>query len=145
MRKDEEQAFSHSVSLKPPQGLFSRIMRRLGLERQLRIVKNNLGLFSVLLATFLVLSFFAFIGLKHVLAESSFGPFLSLILSDPGIVLKYWHSFALSVLESVPGAYIALFLIPLALLLLFVRLVGARIEKFLLIMRSIHKHNHGYK
>ena len=123
----------------PPRGLFSRIIKRLKLEKQLRIVQRRLGFFAVLLGVFLFLSIFAFVGLKQVLAESGFGPYLSLIFSDPGIVLKYWDSFLLSVFESMPGAGIAIFLAALALLLLLVKLASSSLEKFYLVVKSVRK------
>ena len=51
-----------------PRGLFSRIIKRLGLEKELALVKGNLKFFTALLAMFLTLSVFALIGVKHVLA-----------------------------------------------------------------------------
>jgi hypothetical protein len=122
-----------------PRGLFSRIIKRLGLEKQLRIARKHLGFFTGALVVFLILSFLAFIGLKQVLAESSFGPYLSLIFSDPGVVLKYWHSFLFSIFESVPSASIAIFLAALALFLLFVKFSSSSLEKLCLVIKSIKK------
>ena len=65
--------------IKAPRGLFSRIIKRLGLERQLQIIKRNLGFFIGGLAVFVILSTFAIIGLREVLSESSFGPFVSFV------------------------------------------------------------------
>ena len=133
------------TAVTPPRGLFSRIISRLGLERELKLVRRHLGFFSAATAIFLFLSVFAFIGLKDVLAESNFGPFLALAFSDPSIVIKYWHSFSLSLFESIPGAALALLLLPLALLLLFVRFVSGSVQKFSDIMRSINKKQYGHK
>ncbi len=130
----------NSINLpKPPRGLFARIIRRLGLEKQLWIVRRHLGFFAALLGVFLFLSIFAFVGLRQALVESSFGPYLSLIFSDPGMVLKYWDSFLFSIFESMPGAGIALFLAALALLLLLIKLASSSLEKFHLVVKSIKK------
>ena len=107
MRDNQEKSFEYETSVTPeaipgrlkhapkpslvPRGLFSRIIKRLGLEKELTIVRRNLKFFTTLLVMFLVLSVFAFIGVKHVLATSSFGPFLYLAFSDSGIVIKYWY------------------------------------------------------
>ncbi len=128
-----------------PRGLFSRIIKRLKLERQLRIVQKHLGFFAVLLGVFLFLSIFAFVGLKQVLAESSFGPYLSLVFSDPGIVLKYWNSFLFSVFESMPGTGIALFLTAFAFLLLLVKLASSSLEKFYLVVKSVRKQKYEHR
>ena len=131
--------------IKTPRGLFSRIIKRLGLERQLQIIKRNLGFFVGGLVVFILLSVFAVIGLHEVLAESSFGPFVSLIFSDPSAVLKNWHSFVFSVFESVPGASLVALLFAVAVLLMFVRLVDAYLNKFILIIKKINKKEYGYK
>lgn len=131
--------------IKTPRGLFARIIKRLGLERQLLIVKRHLGFFAGILIVFVFLSIFAFIGLKHVLAESSFGPYLSLIISDPGMVLKNWHSFVFSVLESVPGADMFAVLLAVGVLLMCVKLVNKYLNKLLSIIKNINKKQYGHK
>jgi len=140
--RDERRIFTYISPAAPPRGLFSRIIKRLKLEKQLGMARKHLGFFVSALLIFVFLSVFAFIGLKQVLIQSSFGPFLSLIFSDPKMVLKYWQSFLLSVFESMPGAYLLFFLIPLALFLLFVRLAGVYFEKFLSLMKLINKQKH---
>jgi len=129
--------------IKAPRGLFSRIIKRLGLERQLQIIKRNLGFFIGGLAVFVILSTFAIIGLREVLSESSFGPFVSLIFSDPLIILQNWHSFAFSVFESVPGASLVILFFAVAILLTFVRLVSIYLNKSTLIIKNINKQKHG--
>ena len=131
--------------LKPPRGLFKRIIDRLGLEKQLQLVKHNLGFFSVLSAVFVVLCIFAYIGLKAVLAESSFGKYLQLLLSDPDVVLRYWKIYLYTLFESLPAFYLSLFLIPLALIIIFASYVSRNIEKVLLLTKSIRKQKYGRK
>jgi len=128
-----------------PRGLFSRIIKRLGLEKELAIVRGNLKFFTTLLVIFLVLSVFAFIGVKHVLATSSFGPFLYLAFSDSGIVIKYWHSFTFAAFESMPGVAIAGLIFSLAFLILFVRFAVFAIEKTAILIKSINKQKYGHK
>jgi len=113
------------------------------LEKELALVKGNLKFFTALLVIFLTLSVFALIGVKHVLAESSFGPFISLIFSDPGVVIKYWHSFTFAVFESIPGITgMALFL-SVAFLVLFIRLAAFAVERFFMVIKSINKQKYG--
>jgi len=130
---------------KIPKGLFSRIIKRLGLEKELILVKRYLGFFTGLLVIFLFLSVFAFIGIKHVLAESSLESFISLIFSDPGIVIKYWHSFAFAAFESMPGITATALLFSVAFLMLFVRLVALTFEKLFIVIKSINKQKYGHK
>ncbi len=143
--RDERRIFTRISPAAPPRGLFSRIIKRLGLEKQLQIVRRHLGFFAALLGVFLFLSIFAFVGLRQVLTESSFGPYLSLILSDPGIALKYWDSFLFSIFESMPGAGIALLLTALALLLLLIKSTSSSLEKFYLVIKSIKKQKYEHR
>ena len=136
----------HALKPSPvPHGLFSRIIKRLGLEKELIIVKRYLGFLTGLLVIFLFLSVFAFIGIKHVLAESSLEPFISLIFSDPGIVIKYWHSFAYAAFESMPGVTATALFISVAFLLLFIRLAAFSFEKLFIVIRSINKQKYGHE
>lgn len=125
-----------------PEGLFARIMGRLGLEKELRLVRNNLGFFGGLAVIFLVLSGFAFIGVRQVWQESSVGPLLALAFSDPSIVVRYWHSFVLSVIESVPGISAALLLFAVATCLLFGRMLAGTIERFGVLKNTLHISSH---
>lgn len=140
--RDERRIFTRISPATPPRGLFSRIIKRLKLEKQLRLVKKHLAFFASFFVVFLILSVFAFIGFKHVLAESDLGPFVSLMFSDPGMVLKYWQSFALSVFESAPAGMIFILLITVSFLLFLAKFLGASFEKFSLLARSIRKRYH---
>lgn len=144
MREEKSKSFEYKVSVTPPRSLFSRIIKRLGLEKQLRVVKRHLGFSTVILAFFIILSVFTVIGLKHELAESNFGPLISLVFSDPDAVLKYWHSFILSFFESAPTIAIFTFLFTLALITFFIRYVIVYLEKFLLLLKSIRKPSKKY-
>lgn len=120
-----------------PRGLFSCIMRRLGLERQLQAVKRYLEVNTGVLVVFLALCVLALIGLWHVLGRTSLGPILSLVRSDPALVFAFRHSFALSVMESVPGLSAAFFFVTLGFALLFIRFVVVYTEKFTDTIRAI--------
>ena len=129
----------------PPKDLFPRIMKRLGLEKELVLVKRYAGFFSVLLTIFVVLSIFAFIGVKSVLKESGFLPFISLIFSDLGMVVKYWDSFLFLIFESAPGFVFAGFIFSLAFAMLFARLVLFAIDKILNTLKLISNQKYGNK
>jgi hypothetical protein len=139
----ENQPFWHVEPAAHPEDLLSRVIKRLGFEKELVLIKRHLKFFSMLFAVFLVLSIFAFIGVEHVLQESSFGPFLSLLFSDPGIIIKYWHSFMFAAFESVPGVTISALLFSIAFLMLFMRLIAVAIEKMFVTANSIKKQKYG--
>ena len=145
MRDNQEKSFEYEALAAPPRSLFSRIIKRLGLEKELALIKGNLKFFSTLLVIFLVLSVFAFIGVKYVLAESSFGPFISLMFSDPGVVIKYWHSFTFAAFESMPGITAAALFLSVAFMILFIRLAAFAVERFFIIIKSINKQKYGHK
>lgn len=135
---------SNNSSL-PPKDLFPRIIKRLGLEKELSLVKRYAGFFSVLLIVFIVLSIFAFIGVKSVLKESGLLPFLSLIVSDPFMVVKYWDSFLFLVFESAPGFALAGLIFSFAFTMLFARFVFFAIDKISNNLKLIAKQKYGNK
>jgi hypothetical protein len=145
MQRDKEKDFGYINPIRPKRGLFSRIMKRLGLEIKLRVVKKYLGFCIIAFIIFAVLFGAAFIVLKQLVAESNLGAFLSLIFSDPQAVLKYWDSFALSILESIPGFTAFVFLLSTAFLLLLVRAIILYFEKLLSIIKSIRKQRYEHK
>ena len=128
-----------------PKGLFSKIVKRLGLEKELALIKKHIRFFAVLLAIFIVLFIFAAIGVKSVLKESDFLPFFSLIFSDPGIVVKYWDSFLLSVFESTPGFAFAGFILAFAFMMFFTRIIFISIDKISHLLKLIAVQKHGNK
>lgn len=125
------------AQVQPPRGLFNRIIKRLGLEKQLGIIRRNLGFFSAMFIGFTILFTFAVIGLREVLDESSFGPLLSLLFSDPGAVIANWHSFIFSVFESMPTLAVAVLILALAFLLFSVRLIAVSFGKFSSLAKKI--------
>ncbi len=135
---------SNNSSL-PPKDLFPRIIKRLGLEKELILVKKNAEFFSVLLIIFIVLSVFAFIGVKSVLKESGFLPFFSLVFSDPGMVVNYWDSFLFLIFESAPGFLFAGFIFSFALVMLFARFVFFAIDKIFNTLKLITNQKYGNK
>jgi hypothetical protein len=145
MRDNQENSFEHISPTTPPRGLFSRVMKRLGLEKEMALVKRHLGFFVALFIIFLVLSVFAYVGIKQVLAESSFGPFVSLLFSDPAIVIKYWQNFILATFESMPGVATTALFLSMAFLLLFVRFSALAIERLFIVFKLINKQKYEHK
>ena len=66
-------------------------------------------------------------------------------LSDPKIILTYWHSFVFSIFESISGISIFLSLSTTALLALFVRLIVVSADKFTAIVKSINNNQKKYE
>lgn len=120
-----------------PQGLFARVIKRLGLEKQLQIVKRHLGWFIALLVVVLGIAFIAFLKFHDVLGESSFGPYLSLLRSDPLLMLRYWRSYGYSLFEALPSFALTIVFFSLGCLLLVLKIVMVTIEQWKLIKKSM--------
>jgi len=119
-------------------------MMRLGLERQYGIVRRNVGILGGAFVMVTVIVIVVLLGFSHILVRSSFGPLISVIASDPDLTLKFWHSWFLSVAESLPGIVIAALALALALMLLCARLTSVLATRLLRIKRSIDSQSHGY-
>ena len=109
MRKDYEKLFSRFTTVEPAEGLLGKIMERIRREKHILAVKRRLVVIS--------LGFFAsaaalipvFNLTRTDLAESGFLQFLSLAFSDFGVVINYWQTFTMSLLETMPAITLAMF------------------------------------
>ena len=102
MRQDYEKLFNQLKPALTPTGLFDQVVSRLGREQRLLSLRRRIALFTVS-AVFSALALLpAGQAVWSGLSESGFTHFFSLIFSDAQIVLVYWQSFTLSLLESLP-------------------------------------------
>jgi len=101
MRQDYEKLFTKLETVEPPPGLLEKITGRIERDRNLSIRRR-----IIIFATSTLCSAAAFIlalGMfRDGLAESGFTYFFSLLFSDFGIVVSYWKSFSMSLLETLP-------------------------------------------
>jgi len=110
MRKEYEKLFSHFTTIEPSEGLLDKIMERIKREKRLLAVKRRLVLFSLSLIASAVAFTPVFNLVQTDLSESGFLQFLSLAFSDFGIVVTYWQTFIMSLLETIPAISLAIFL-----------------------------------
>ncbi len=103
MRKDFEKLFSHLNPAEPPSGLFEKIIYRIREEQRGFAIKQRVAVFSFIMVASIVAFIPAFKLFQTDLSESGFLQFLSLALSDFGVVITYWHSFVMSLLETIPA------------------------------------------
>lgn len=103
--------------IEPPTGLLEKCIKRIHKEERILVIKK-LSMFSLMflasLAGFLP-------SLKMLLsdfASSGFLNFFSLIFSDFSSVAKYWQSFMMLLLQTLPAISLAVFL---AVVLLFLQ------------------------
>lgn len=96
--------------VEPPSGLFERIVNRIHKEQRLLTIRRRIAIFSVGLSGSSVVFIPVFKMLSAELAESGFIQFLSLLFSDFSIVARYWQSFVLTLLETLPAISLIVFL-----------------------------------
>jgi len=114
MRQDFEKLFTFSVSPEPAPDLVGKVMQRIRSEQRLAVSKWR-GAIAFVPAFRMVQSGFT---------ESGFMQFFSLLFTDFSIVMTYWKSFGLSLLEALPVVSLSIFFtIVLVFLESFVQLV----------------------
>lgn len=111
MRKGYRKLFTHLVFPEPPDGLFEKIMRRIREEQRFLVLKRRFVIFSIGLAGSTAVFSFAFRIVQADIYESGFLHFLFLLFSDFEIVITYWKSFTMSLLETIPIMSLAIFFI----------------------------------
>ena len=107
--------------------LFEKIMRRIG-EEQRFAAKRRLVFISLGAIVSLAVLVPAFNLARTNLAESGFLQFLSLAFSDFGIIIAYWQSFAMSLLETIPAISLAMFFVVIFMFLGSLKLLAKDIK-----------------
>lgn len=90
-----------------PEGILERIMARLKAEQRLLTIKRRLTIFSFGLIGSATAFIPAYKMAQLEISNSGFLQFFSLLFSDFGIVVVYWQSFVLSLLETLPVMSVA--------------------------------------
>ena len=111
MRKDYEKLFSYVHSPLMPEGLSTRILARIRQEQNMRILKWRISFFALMLILSATGAVSVFQSVQMSFAETGSLRFIALLLSDFTTVMGYWQSFALVLIESLPVATMALFLL----------------------------------
>lgn len=119
--------------------LFARIMRRLGLERQLEVLKKHLGIVVSGLVVAFALGVWVVHILRAVLAWSSFGSMTNLAFTDPQVVVRFGGTYIQSVAGSFPAIEIACFCATLAAILLLIRLTVSDVDVYQAIKEKINE------
>jgi hypothetical protein len=110
--------------VKPPRGLFERIMVRLGLERQLAFLRRRLDLTLVGSAFVFFLTIAALYLTIDFLLRSTFFQIARLFVDDPRLIIGHWRPYFSAVFESVPGLFTAAALFCLGLVMSLTRLAS---------------------
>jgi hypothetical protein len=101
MADDLQKLFSLNKMVTPPAELLGKIITKINIEKQARfkrmlVLRSLFFIFSVILLIWGGQWFIADI------AESGFSHFLTLLFSDGKILLAYWQTFIMVLLESLP-------------------------------------------
>ncbi|MCX6813206.1 MAG: hypothetical protein NTV77_01825 [Candidatus Azambacteria bacterium] len=127
---DENKHFiPDSVPTKPPKRLFWVVIKRLKLEKKLKIFKEKFSIFLAVLIISIILVATAIFIFNSELAESESGSLFSLLFSDTAIVLSYYKYFILAILESMPVVSIIISLTALVLVMISLRFVVGYYDK----------------
>lgn len=119
-----------NFQIEPPAGLLPKIMKRIRREERILLIKRVVA-FSVTL----VASFVAFFPVINMLVsdftDSGFFNFFSLAFSDFSLILAYWQSFAMILLQTLPALSLALFLAVLVTFLQSARSLAKDVKKII--------------
>jgi hypothetical protein len=105
-----------TFNVEPPKGLLGKILKRIRKEERLLVFRKVI-IFSVTLIGSLIGLVPSFKILLSDFSRSGFLSFFSLMFSDFSTITKYWQSFLMILLETLPAASIALFLVVILILL----------------------------
>jgi len=141
---DENKHFiPDSAPTKPPKRLFWAVIKRLKLEKKLKIFKEKFSIFLAILIISVALVAAAIFIFKSELAGSESGYLFSLLFSDTGIVLSYYKNFVLAILESIPVVSIIVSLTALVLVMISLRFVVGYYDKISTVNKLI-KNKYGF-
>ncbi|MEI7451888.1 MAG: hypothetical protein WCK37_01645 [Candidatus Falkowbacteria bacterium] len=85
-----------------PGGLLDRVLNRVHYEIDIMGVKKRIVLFSVITLALAGVFVVALKSLNGQLAVSGFFYFSALLFSDSKVVMSYWQSFSLALIQSLP-------------------------------------------
>lgn len=122
MRKDYEKLFTRLKPVEPPTGLFDRIIFAIKREQEIQHTKRvALGFLALFLVSIIATPFSWMVLVKQA-ENSGIFYFISLAVSDMGVLVLLWQSFILAILESLPVMGIVLFTANIAVVIFTIRL-----------------------
>ena len=117
MRNNQQNNNVHFNAPEPPADLFHKIITRIKEEHRLMSIRRRIFVFSSLSIISIIALIPAFGWVQKSFTESGFFQFLSLIFTDTSVVLAYWKSFTLALIESLPIITLSVFLTVLSVFL----------------------------
>jgi len=124
----------------PSADLFNKIMKRISTEKKLIAIKRRIMIFTVV-AVFSIVALIPTLNSLWInLSNSGFVQFFSLLFSDGGMMLSYWQSFSLALLESLPILDVVAILAIILACLISIRFVFKDIKN----INSLKLAHHGF-
>ena len=99
-----------SYNSEVPAGLFEKILNRIHREQRIIVIRNTILICIAFFAS-LIAIVPSFAMLSSDASQSGFLNFSSLMFSDSSVILTYWRSFSLALLETLPVISLAVFLL----------------------------------
>ncbi|MFA5012959.1 MAG: hypothetical protein WC520_00125 [Candidatus Paceibacterota bacterium] len=115
-------------NIEPPAYLLDKVIARIDREERLLALKRRVFAFFVAIAGLIPALVYAFGSARSMFVESGFSEYSSLIFSDTSVVLSYWQSFFLTLLETFPIMETAIFLGAIFILLQLLKLTAKDIK-----------------
>lgn len=125
-----KKSFHDFQTPEPPKDLFGKIMSRIRKEQRTSI-RRRIIIFSIGLLGSLAAFIPVFQSARNAFAEFGFIQFFSLLFSDSEIIITYWRSFVLTLLESLPVMSIVALLAIILIFLESLKLLVKNITIFL--------------
>lgn len=138
--KNYKELFASLESPHPAPDFLSRVMKKIEQKERLALKRKLIfhSVFSVLSMAGLVLSWQ---WLQNNLASTGFWHFFSLLFSDGQVMLAYWQSFVLALIETLPVTALLLLSAAALVCLTFFKHLIKDLKLFLI----INKHYYGVK
>jgi hypothetical protein len=97
--------------IEPPIGLLQKIMNRIDREEKIASLRRRIFILAGGMIGSLGVFGYALNITRTAVAQSGFSEYLSLIFSNPSVILNYWQNLSMTLLESFPTTEIALLLV----------------------------------
>jgi len=133
----------HNSPIKPPKRLFRVIIKRLKIEKNLKLFKEKFSVFSALLAISIILVAAAILLFNYDLKDSESVSLISLLFLNTRIIIAHFQYFAMAVLESMPIMSIIIFIVSITLVMIFLRFLVQYYDRILTLHKLIKNKKYG--
>lgn len=121
MTQNIHNLFKKLENIEPSQGIEGRILKSIALEKSWQAKKKLIFADALMLGS---LGAFVFVILNfwNGIAGSEFWSLAKFVFTDAGVVASHWADFGFSLLETFPAAHAAVFLVPVFLLMVSIKI-----------------------